>query len=519
MNNNNILHNLGNSISRIWDTIPLPIFAYDNRGNLVYANSRSKETFLIDKKEDMSTIADMFNLKHFVKTQIDEVFMDSQQEMSFSVQINPLTKNIIHHHQINSIEYHATLSKLYDSNNVTNGYFLVLEESTELVRSYKIMKDAQKHLQEAENIKDSFLANFSHEVRTPLNAIIGFSELMAETNSVEKKQEYMKYIYVNNEQLLRSITDILDLSRIDIGYTIKPQKKDFSNCFDQLALSLKELNTNKNVEIEIVNPFKKILAEVDFPRIAQVVTNFASNAMKFTPKGKITIGYSYIDGIMEVYVKDTGIGIPQDKQHLMFERFQKVDPFSKGSGLGLSIVKALMSPFGVECGFESTFGKGSYFWAKGPLVMTEIFVERKEPTKQHFEHTNSSIEKLSKNLNILVAEDNDTNYFLLTQILGEDNTLFRARDGQEAVLLNRKQKFDLIIMDIRMPIMDGFKATSIIRRKDKNVPIIALSSGSLEVDNVYAIEVGCNKLLNKPIRKQTLLNAIFNLYHGVDKNL
>ena len=496
------------TLSPTWDIIPLPIFVYDSGGNLVYVNKRCEELFHIVVENCTTTNVDMFHLKHIAKTKIDDAFMSEEQTRSLTVHVNPFSKTIIHHHQVNAIDYQVTISKLYDMPACTTGYFVIFEEKSEPVHAYNMMKQAKESLQVSEKIKNSFLANFNHEVRTPLNAIIGFSELMAETNDIARKQVYMDYIYINNEQLLRSVSDILDLSRIDAGYDVKPERKDFSKCFDQLALSLKERNTNSEVEIEIVNPFKKILAEVDFPRIAQVVTNFATNAMKFTPKGKITIGYSYEEGIMEVYVKDTGIGIPKDKQHLVFDRFQKVDPFSKGSGLGLSIVKALMSPFGVECGFESTYGKGSYFWARGPLVMTELFVEREEIFEPTHDQAMSSSPVLPCNQHILIAEDDDTNFFLLTQILGENNILYRACDGQEAVLLSRKHAFDLILMDIRMPVMDGFKATSIIRRFDKTTPIIALTSNSLELDTNLAFQVGCHAVLDKPVRKKTLLRAI-----------
>lgn len=505
---NNTQHDLRPTISPTWEIIPLPIFVYDTDGRLIYVNRKCGEEFHIYLNAGISTNADMFRLKHITKVAVGDLFAPNESSKSLTIHVNPLTHTIIHHQQANAIEYQATVSKLYDTSNIINGYFVVLEEYSEPRYAYNIMKAAKESLQESEKIKNSFLANFNHEVRTPLNAIVGFSELMAETNNMERKKLYMDYIYINNEQLLRAISDILDLSRIDSGYDVKPERKDFSQCFEQLALSLKERNTNSEVEIEIINPFKKIIAEVDFPRIAQVITNFATNAMKFTPKGKITIGYSYDDGIMEVYVKDTGIGIPADKQHLVFERFQKVDPFSKGSGLGLSIVKALMSPFGVECGFESTYGEGSYFWARGPLVMTEIFVERDEDVEHVINTHTSSMATAPKNQTILIADDSDTNYFLLSQILGEENTLLRARNGQDAVLLNRKEKFDLILMDIRMPIMDGFKATTIIRRSDKTTPIIALSSNSLESDTHKALEVGCNVILDKPVRKKTLLNAI-----------
>ena len=499
---------LDSVFSHSWDFIPLPIFVYDTKGALQYVNIRCKEVFNIRIEEKDSTETNFFSLANIVHEPITENFMAQEVEKQMFVYINPSTKAMVLHHQVNAIKYTATITKLLDDNKINKGFFVVLQEESLQDHAFNMLKEANENLRESEEIKNTFLANFNHEVRTPLNAIIGFSELMCDTDSKEKKKEYMDFIYSSNEQLLRIVSDILDLSKIDVGYNVKPQKKDFAKCFNELALSLKERNKNKDVEIEIVSPFRKILSEVDFPRIAQVITNFTTNAMKFTPKGKITIGYSYENGIMEVYVKDTGIGIPKEKQHIIFERFQKVNPFSKGSGLGLSIVKALMAPFGVECGFESTFGKGSYFWARGPLIMTEIAVEKDEEKKEENAFIPSTNAAKPQNRRILVAEDDDTNFFLLSQILGDQNTLVRAMDGQEAVLISSKQSFDLILMDIRMPIVDGFKATSMIRRKDKTVPIIALSSNSLETDNQYAIEVGCNAIMEKPVRKKNLFNII-----------
>lgn len=253
---------------------------------------------------------------------------------------------------------------------------LLRKYNTELIELNRQLEIEKERAQEADNLKSAFLANMSHEIRTPLNAIVGFSELMQTVEEPEEKEEYVQIIQNNNEILLRLIGDILDLSKIESG-TMELQRKKFDLVpfFDELSTSFYKRATNPNVEFICENPYKSFVTCLDRNRIAQIFTNFATNSMKYTPKGYIKIGYTYMDGGIKVYVEDTGIGIPSSKHHRIFYRFEKLDDFAQGTGLGLSICKAIIEAGKGKIGFTSDEGQGSTFWAWVPC---EAEIELKE---------------------------------------------------------------------------------------------------------------------------------------------
>jgi hypothetical protein len=207
----------------------------------------------------------------------------------------------------------------------------------------------------------------SHEIRTPLNAIVGFSNLLVETNDPDEKEEYTRIINNNNELLLKLISDILDLSKIESGSVkLKYEDFDLSGYFDELAVSMKQRITNPDVNLVIVNRYDKCLVCLDKNRVAQILTNYMINAIKYTVKGTIEMGYDATKSGIYFYVKDSGIGILDEKKNRVFHRFEKLDEFAQGTGLGLSICKAIAEAMGGKVGFESTYGKGSLFWASLP---------------------------------------------------------------------------------------------------------------------------------------------------------
>lgn len=244
---------------------------------------------------------------------------------------------------------------------------LLRKYNTELVELNKQLEIEKERAQQADKLKSTFLANMSHEIRTPLNAIVGFSELLETVEEPEEKAEYIHIIKINNDLLLRLISDILDLSKIESG-TMELLRKnvDVAILFDELTTSLRQRITNPDVEFICENPYKSFVSCLDSNRIAQILTNFATNAMKYTPKGRIKIGYTYIDGGIKIYVEDTGIGIPADKHCRIFHRFEKLDDFAQGTGLGLSICKAIIDASKGKIGFTSKEGEGSTFWAWVP---------------------------------------------------------------------------------------------------------------------------------------------------------
>ena len=389
----------------------------------------------------------------------------------------------------------------------------------QLIKQSEELELARNKAQESDLLKSKFLANMSHEIRTPLNAIIGFSEMLAESDNIADRNEYFSIIQFNNEILLKLINDIIELSKLETSLDLKPVRGSFALFFNQLAKSLQNMSSNSDVEFIIENPFAEAIATIDFSYIAQIINNFATNAIKNTTRGSITVGYSYQEDceMLEVYVKDTGIGIPADKHNCIFERFNKLDQHKQGAGLGLNIVQAIVKQIGFECGFESSEQNGSYFWARGhcPLFIPAsnykdvILRSERSMTTECIKSSSTEKEDIPT-IKILVVEDTDSNFDLVKAVLAH-HIIVRALNGYEAVILAKENDFDLILMDIRMPLMDGLEATIEIKKLDKNTPIIALSANTFEADKMAAYEAGCDMYMEKPIRKQQIIELINSL--------
>ena len=374
---------------------------------------------------------------------------------------------------------------------------------------------AKNKAEEADKLKSTFLANMSHEIRTPLNAIVGFSELLTETDDAEEKFEYKQLIETNSEILLKLIGDILDLSKIEVGsIDINRQKLNLCQLCDELYRSFQQRIKNPKVTLKLINPYTKCVANFDKYRFMQIFTNFATNAIKYTPQGEIVMGYECMPGQVRIYVKDSGIGIPEEKKNRIFSRFEKLDTFAQGTGLGLSICKAIADATGGEVGFKSKANIGSEFWYIG---YTDVeYVEKSEVADEDL--NNKSTEHLSadspvkiKDLNILIAEDNDSNYLLIKKLL-KDNQLTRAITGVEAIEKIKAQTFDIVFMDIRMPVMNGLEATSLIREFNQTTPIIALTANAFDSDRENALAAGCNHFMTKPVKKRELMDLLFRYF-------
>jgi len=374
---------------------------------------------------------------------------------------------------------------------------------------------AKNKAEEADKLKSTFLANMSHEIRTPLNAIVGFSELLTETDDAEEKFEYKQLIETNSEILLKLIGDILDLSKIEVGsIDINRQKLNLCQLCDELYRSFQQRIKNPKVILKLINPYTKCVANFDKYRFMQIFTNFATNAIKYTPQGEIVMGYECMPGQVRIYVKDSGIGIPEEKKKRIFSRFEKLDTFAQGTGLGLSICKAIADATGGEVGFKSKANIGSEFWYIG---YTDVeYVEKSEVADEDL--NNKSTEHLSadssvkiKDLNILIAEDNDSNYLLIKKLL-KDNQLTRAITGVEAIEKIKAQTFDIVFMDMRMPVMNGLEATSLIREFNQITPIVALTANAFDSDRENALAAGCNHFMTKPVKKRELMDLLFRYF-------
>ena len=350
--------------------------------------------------------------------------------------------------------------------------------------------EAKHRAEESDRLKSAFLANVSHEIRTPLNAIVGFSEVIAHTESECEREEYLDIVKANSNLLLHLINDILDLSRIESG---KMEFIDENIQMDELCEELRQMHQMRiknDVKIIFERPAASLTIVSDSHRLRQLYSNLISNAIKYTEKGAITFGYKLKGDMMEGYVRDSGSGIPAEKLNNVFGRFEKLDLLKQGFGLGLSICKSILDKMGGEIWVESELGVGSCFYFLIPCNGTfPVAGEQNKPL-------------------ILVAEDMDCNYELVKAILEERYSVLRANDGIDVVTKYESSKPDLILMDVRMPGLDGLSAAGVIRELNPTIPIIATTAFAFETDREMALAAGCNEYMPKPLEAEKLKTMV-----------
>ena len=399
---------------------------------------------------------------------------------------------------------------------------------TEMERMKRELLVAKEKAETSDQLKSAFLANMSHEIRTPLNAIVGFSRIIAESTDAEERQNYYDIVEANNERLLQLINEILDLSKIEAGiveFTITPVRLHplCKEIHDALKFRCPE-----GVELVYEASDEEIVVEGDKNRIFQVISNLIGNAFKFTTQGRVSYGYRRKGDGIEFHVSDTGIGIEAGKLDKVFERFVKMNSFAQGTGLGLSICKTIIERLGGTISASSEMGKGTTFTFTLPEKQEETAGKHADIHKSGVnaptyaqkennasfsgeEHQGSEQPHESSKPGlptILVAEDTDSNYILVRAILGKSYHLERARDGMEAVTMFEELHPDLILMDMKMPNLDGLDATKIIRELSPKIPIIALTAYAYECDRQAALKAGCNEFLTKPYKQEELKELI-----------
>ncbi len=369
----------------------------------------------------------------------------------------------------------------------------------------KLERERKKALQ-ADKLKSAFLANMSHEIRTPLNAIVGFSELLQTVEDKEEKAEYMKIINANNEQLLRLIGDVLDLSKIESGMLeLKESEFSIRDLFCDLYESFKQRIHSSAISFIFEKPLDDFLVYTDQNRLTQIVTNYLTNAIKYTRQGHIKIGYEIKDSGVSVYVKDTGIGIDKDDHNQVFGRFQKFDNFAQGTGLGLAICKAIIRSVDGKIGFSSEKDKGSLFWAWIPCPI-RLSSSQEIDERQNIDDIEKE-EVTLRPLTMLITEDNDSNFGFISTLLKGHNVV-RAINGLEAVEMATKRDFDVILMDINMPAMNGLEATRKIREFNSEIPIIIVTANAYDSDKELSEEAGCSGFITKPINIKLLMKML-----------
>ena len=385
-----------------------------------------------------------------------------------------------------------------------------------LNNAYSKLEAALEQATESDRLKTAFLQNISHEIRTPMNGIMGFTELLDDPElTFEEMQEFIVMIRMSGDRLLDTVTDLMDISLIESKLMrISSSDVEIKNKIEQISSKLMFEAKEKGINLSFKDCFlqKDMIINTDSEKFVTILTKLIRNAIKFTHKGTISVGYSQNADHVEFCVTDSGIGIPKDRQEAIFERFIQADIEDKevfeGSGLGLSISKAFVEMLGGNIRVVSEVGVGSEFYFSIPhkTDKKKTVIPKTKATKQ-----NDSI-RFEKELIILVAEDENLSFSYLATILSPlSKEILHAKNGKEVVKLHKENPdVDVILMDIKMPEMNGYEATRRIRELDSEILIIAQTAYARSGDREKAIEAGCNDYISKPILKNRLFKMIEN---------
>ncbi|GGK57304.1 MULTISPECIES: PAS domain S-box protein [Flavobacteriaceae] len=401
----------------------------------------------------------------------------------------------------------------YENDNTIGGFIIYTEVITERKKMELELIKAKEQAQESDRLKSAFLANMSHEIRTPMNGILGFSELLKTPHlSDSQQQKYLGIIVKSGNRLLNIINDIVDISKIEAGLMKLDMKK--SNINEQLeyiyTFFKPEVET-KGMQLFLKKtlPPKEATIKTDREKLFAIFTNLVKNAIKFSNEGSIEICYEKNGDYLEFYIKDTGIGIPKERQEAIFERFIQADIDDKmarqGAGLGLSITKAYVEMLGGKIWVESEEGIGSTFYFTLPYTT----IQKEKNSDIDFKIT-ESIENQINRLKTLIVEDDEISEMLITLNMDEfSSEILKARTGTEAVeVCKNNPTIDLILMDIQLSEINGYEATRQIRQFNKKVIIIAQTAFGLTGDREKSLDAGCNDYITKPINKHELNSLI-----------
>ena len=409
----------------------------------------------------------------------------------------------------------ASISPIRNSFGTITHYVKIAENITYLKKIEKDLKKAKADAEIANNYKNHFLANMSHEIRTPINTIIGFSELIKNEGLLpQKRNKYSEIIEENSQSLLRLIDDIIDVAKIEANeLKIRKEACALGELFSELELTYNNFLKRKQKQdlklvfhIPVQSHHDVIFT--DPYRLRQILNNLYLNALKHSEKGHIEIGYSIADdNKLKFFVSDTGSGIPENRLKNIFKRFnysaESADSDANSSGLGLSICKDLSILLGGDINVKSVEGEGSVFYLTLPYDKIKIPMVRATVKKTPQARFNFS------DFTIMIAEDTPYNYEYLLSILEKTGAnIVWAKDGIDVLKLYNNTKIDLILMDIQLPEISGYEATSQIRKTDENLPIIAQTAYAMAEDRQKCLDVGCNEVLVKPIRMDEVLSTV-----------
>lgn len=406
---------------------------------------------------------------------------------------------------------------MYDSQNNLIGILGIGRDITERKNSEKDLIEAKVKAEESDRLKTSFLANMSHEIRTPMNGILGFTELLKRPNlSGLEQQEYISIIEKGGARMLNIINDIVNIAKIESGHMeISVSAIDINKVLDDICCFFEREAEIKKLKIQIYKPLtdNEAIIHTDREKLIAILTNLVKNAIKFTDSGLIEIGYAKKGDNLEFFVKDTGIGIPLEQREYIFDRFRQgsesLSRSYEGAGLGLSISKAYIDMLGGEIWVDSNSDSaeltGSVLFFNIPYNQARVEKTLRIPKKMETEKKNQLY-----NLKLLIAEDDRISQKLIEistgNIVREVITVATGTDAVEACRMN--PDIDLVLMDVKMPGMDGYEATRQIRTFNNRVAIIAQTAYALSGERARAIDAGCDDYISKPLDLELLIKLI-----------
>ena len=521
--NNNIIHAIFHDITeskniegtlklfkKVIEQSPGCIFIADKDGFITYSNPMLSEVSGYPKEEIngkkidflLSDFQDNNTYKNIWKT------INSGKNWSGEI-LNKKKNNEFYWEKIN-------ISPIITNDEITH-FVGIKEDITKNKKNYQELIQSKKKAEESDRLKSSFLATINHELRTPLNSVIGFSEIIKDTTTEPETAKSAKIIYDSGLDLLEIINDIIDLSVID-NFKIKLRTETFKLelLFHILKKQLQELlqNADKENLIELkFNADPGILDQTiiaDKGKIIQIMLNLSKNAVKFTDSGTIELGIKQNQNRnFSFYIKDTGIGISKNQQNMIFDIFRQVDDTLtrkyEGVGIGLAISNKIANTLKGNISVQSDVGKGSTFTLSIPAG---ISTDKNEITPEYRNGTPDLT-----GINILVVDDDRTNLLLVEQILQPTGaTIYKAKNGKEAIdFFEKGTNVNLVLMDMKMPVLNGMEATKIIKSNYNYTPVIALTAYSYEEKK--AVEAGCEVAIAKPLNKKELYNLLVKTLH------
>ncbi|MDZ7743927.1 MAG: response regulator [Bacteroidota bacterium] len=489
------------------NNVPLALYRTAPDGKLLYVNRAYLDIFRYDSVEQA------------LQDNAIERYVDPEDRKRILDQL--LRKGELRHYEVELVRKDGAkfwgdfnIRAIFDRNGKHIFQDGILSDITEIKNAREAIIRAKEKAEESDKLKTAFLANMSHEIRTPMNAIIGFTDLIANGDlEKEEEREFIAHIQKNGETLLRIIGDIIDVAKIESG-VIKVNKntRDVNKFIQEVFSELLENNAapgKNDVRLILENRHKdqEVKTHSDFIRLRQILNNLTDNALKFTENGEIRIGYEIDGKLLKFFVKDSGIGIPDEMKEIIFERFRQVDDSHTrefgGTGLGLTIAKSFVEKLGGEMWVESEVYKGSDFYFTIPYATPEDTEVRKTSDR-------ASAKSRWQDKRVLIAEDVNSNYYYLEVILKSLKiNPIRAINGKEAVeFCKNDMDIDLVLMDIQMPEMNGYDATREIKKMRKDLPVIGQTAFALSSDREKVLDAGCDDYLVKPILKYRLMEVL-----------